>query len=167
MSRAFLSVQNLYEKIKVIDLIYKQSSSCQNKFLESDCISYWCISFCHNSSATTCADRTRSQKPSPCDGSLQQDTGRVKQITTYEYHSRHKIHSRPLRLVLVITSTINTHWFKTFSTHEIWVFRQYIKHISHEMLYIISDRAFTANTLIAVALFSKRIVRSIELKHFL
>ena len=75
--------------------------------------------------------------------------------------------TKSIRLVLVITSTINTHWFKTFSTHEIWVFRQYIKHISHEMLYIISDRAFTANTLIAVALFSKRIVRSIELKHFL
>ena len=47
---------------------------------------------------------SKRHQPSPCHGSPQQDTGIVKQIKTYEYcDSRHKIHSRGLRLVLVIS----------------------------------------------------------------
>ena len=108
---------------------------------------------------------SKRQKLSPCQGSPQQDTGRVKQIKTYEYHSRHKINSRGLRLVLVISQPL-IHTGLRPSQHMNFSFQTVYKtYFTRNAIHNIKPSIYSEYTSLLSHCF-RNVVRSIELKYF-
>ena len=108
---------------------------------------------------------SKRHKPNPCHGSPQQDTGRVKQIITYEYHSPNKILSRGLRLVLVISHPLiltglrpSQHMNFGFQT----VYKTYFTR--NGAIHNIKPSIYSEYTSLLSHCF-RNVVRSIELKH--
>ena len=108
---------------------------------------------------------SKRHKQSPCHGFLQQDIGRVKQIITYEYHSRHKIHSRGPRLVLVISHPL-IHTGLRPSQHMNFSFQTvYNTYFTRNAIHNIKPSIYSEYTSLLSHCF-RNVVRSIELKHF-